>query len=62
MMMSLLGTASPRTLHAWFDRLAEGGQVVDALQTREWGATDGRVIDRFGLEWLIGYEATDTAG
>lgn len=58
-MMSLLGTAGPDTLHAWFEGLASGGQVVDDMQTRAWGATDGRVVDRFGLQWLIGYEATD---
>lgn len=62
MMFSLLGTASPSTLHTWFDRLAEGGQVLDPMQAREWGATDGRLVDRHGLHWVVGYEATDTAG
>ena len=55
-MWSLLGAADPATLHAWFARLAEGGRVVDALQSRPWGACDGQVVDRFGLHWLIGYE------
>jgi uncharacterized glyoxalase superfamily protein PhnB len=26
------------------------------LQTRPWGASDGQVIDRYGLHWLIGFE------
>jgi PhnB protein len=56
MMLSLLGTAAPRTLRAWFSRLSEGGRVVDDLQARPWGAADGQVIDRHGLHWLIGYE------
>jgi PhnB protein len=56
MMLSLLGTASPATLRAWFSSLAEGGRVVDDLQTRPWGASDGQVVDRYGLHWLIGYE------
>jgi PhnB protein len=56
-MLALLGTANPATLHAWFARLADGGQVVDDLQTRPWGGSDGQVIDRFGVHWLIGYEA-----
>jgi PhnB protein len=56
MMLSLLGTASPSTLRSWFARLADGGRVVDDLQTRPWGATDGQVVDRFGLHWLIGFE------
>jgi PhnB protein len=29
---------------------------VDGLQTRPWGASDGQVIDRYGLHRLIGYE------
>ena len=56
LMFSLLGTADPATLRQWFQRLAEGGRVVDDLQRRPWGASDGQVVDRYGLHWLIGYE------
>ena len=56
LMFSLLGTADPATLREWFQRLAEGGRVVDELQLRPWGAFDGQVVDRYGLHWLIGYE------
>lgn len=56
MMLSLLGTAPPVTLRTWFSRLSEGGRVVEDLQTRPWGASDGQVIDRYGLPWLIGFE------
>ncbi|MGV8966853.1 MAG: VOC family protein [Cellulomonas sp.] len=56
MMLALLGTAAPSTLRNWFSGLSEGGRVVDHLQTRPWGATDGQVIDRYGLHWLIGFE------
>ena len=56
LMLSLLGTADPATLRTWFGRLAEGGRVVDDLQRRPWGASDGQVIDRHGLHWLIGFE------
>ena len=55
-MFSLLGTAEPATLHAWFEALSDGGRVVDPLQDRPWGAADGQVVDSFGLHWLIGYE------
>jgi PhnB protein len=57
LMLALLGTADPSTLRTWFSRLSEGGQVVDDLQTRPWGASDGQVIDRYGLHWLIGFES-----
>ncbi|WP_299952364.1 VOC family protein [uncultured Modestobacter sp.] len=56
LMWSLLGTAAPATLRSWFTGLAAGGRVVDDLQRRPWGASDGQVIDRFGVHWLIGFE------
>ncbi len=56
LMLALLGTADPSTLRTWFARLSEGGRVVDDLQERPWGASDGQVVDRFGLHWLVGFE------
>ena len=58
-MLSLLGAAAPHVLRQWFVALAAGGRVVDDLQERPWGAVDGQVVDRFGLRWLIGFEADD---
>jgi len=60
LMLALLGTADPPTLRTWFSRLSEGGRVVDDLQKRPWGASDGRVIDRYGLHWLIGFEGDES--
>jgi PhnB protein len=54
-MLSLLGFAVPDVLDGWFSELAVGGQVVDPLQEREWGDSDGTVRDRFGVTWLLGY-------
>ncbi|MCX8454044.1 VOC family protein [Paenarthrobacter ureafaciens] len=63
LMLSLLGTAAPAVLHQWFDKLADGGKVVDPLGPKPWGASDGQVIDRYGLHWLLGYEpAPQTEG
>ncbi|MHB1987305.1 MAG: VOC family protein [Acidimicrobiales bacterium] len=58
LMLSLLGTAAPSTLRDWFSRLSEGGQVVENLQPRPWGDTDGQVVDRYGLHWLVGFEGS----
>jgi PhnB protein len=60
MMLSLLGTATPSTLREWFSGLSEGGRVVDDLQARPWGASDGQIIDRYGLHWLIGFEGKES--
>ena len=59
MMLALLGAAAPPTLRHWFSRLCEGGRVVDDLQARPWGASDGQVVDRYGLHWLIGFEGDE---
>lgn len=54
--LALLGSAEPATLHDWFDKLAVGGTIADPLAPKPWGASDGQVVDRYGLRWLIGYE------
>jgi PhnB protein len=56
LMFSLLGTTSPAGLRSWFDALAEGGTILDELEERPWGATDGQVVDRYGVRWLVGFE------
>lgn len=53
---SLLGAAPEVELRAWFEALAEGGHIVDALQKRPWGDYDGIVRDRYGVTWLIGFQ------
>jgi PhnB protein len=62
LMLALLGTADAPTLRTWFSRLSEGGRVMDDLQKRPWGASDGQVIDRYGLHWLIGFEDDEATG
>jgi PhnB protein len=59
MMLSLLGAARPSVLRSWFAGLSEGGRIVEDLQERPWGASDGQVVDRFGLRWLIGFEGDE---
>lgn len=61
LLLSLLGCADPGALRAWFERLADGGTIVEALEPRPWGATDGQVVDRYGLQWLIGFEEDSSA-
>lgn len=59
MQLSLLGAAAPSVLRTWFASLSDGGHVVEDLQQRPWGDSDGVVADRYGLHWLIGFEQTD---
>ena len=57
-MLALLGAADSDTLTRWFEELANEGTVIDQLQERAWGASDGQVVDRFGIHWLIGFQHT----
>jgi PhnB protein len=59
LMLSLLGAAAPSTLRTWFTGLSKDGRVVDDLQRRAWGASDGRVTDKYGLHWLVGFEGDE---
>lgn len=60
--LALLGTEEPAILHGWFDALGAGGRVLEPLVPRAWGAADGRLIDRYGVRWLLGYEGAEAAG
>jgi PhnB protein len=60
LMLALLGVAAPSVLGEWFAALADGGRIVDDLQRRPWGASDGQVIDRFGVHWLVGFEGEES--
>ena len=60
LMFSLLGTTSAEELRIWFDALAEGGTIREELQVRPWGASDGQVVDRYGVHWLVGFANAET--
>lgn len=61
LMLSILG-ANPARSRTWFERLAEGGTVLDPLRQRAWGDWDGQVRDRYGLRWLIGFKEDQHTG
>lgn len=54
--LALLGAADAAQSRIWFDRLAAIGTVIDPLQERPWGDSDGLVRDRYGVTWLIGFQ------
>ncbi|MCL2572064.1 MAG: VOC family protein [Defluviitaleaceae bacterium] len=39
---------------AVFDKLADGGKVVEALAPQFYAALTGDVVDRFGVQWNVG--------
>ena len=48
-----LSFESDAEAHEAFDRLAEGGKVIDALKTQFWGALFGVLEDKFGVLWQV---------
>jgi len=47
------------SLHAWFDALAEGGEVHMPLEKQQWGELFGQCVDRFGITWLVNVEPNE---
>jgi PhnB protein len=40
-------------LSGYYEKLSEGGTIVEPLVTAPWGDTFGMVTDRFGVMWLV---------
>ena len=54
--MSLSGE-DEAPLRGYFERLSEGGTVLQPLEKAGWGDTFGMVADRFGITWLVNISA-----
>lgn len=39
-----------------FDRLSQGGTIMEPLADTFWGATFGFLIDRFGVSWSFNFQ------
>jgi PhnB protein len=40
-------------LRGWFERLSDGGRVLQPLEKAPWGDSFGMCADRFGVTWLV---------
>ncbi len=54
--MSLSGEDDAE-LRGYFEKLADGGAVLQPLVTADWGDTFGMCTDRFGIRWLVNISA-----
>ena len=50
--MSLSGDDDAE-LSAWYDRLVDGGTVLEPLVEAPWGDKFGLLTDRYGLTWYV---------
>lgn len=53
-----LNPDSAEQAHQFFDGLAAGGQVGMPLGQAPWGGLFGEVTDKYGIRWLVNYEAS----
>ncbi len=52
--MSLsLNFNSEEEIKAVFEKLSNGGIIVDSLKKQFWGALFGVVVDKFGMAWML---------
>jgi PhnB protein len=50
-------------LSAYFEKLSEGGTIIEPLERAPWGDRFGMLTDRFGVTWLVNIAGTEqTAG
>ncbi len=54
--MSLSGE-DEEPLRGYFQRLSDGGSVLQPLEKAPWGDTFGMCTDRFGITWLVNVSA-----
>jgi PhnB protein len=38
-----------------YNKLSEGGTIMDPLKDQFWGATFGAVKDKYGINWMLNY-------
>ncbi len=50
--MSFSGDNEP-VLRTYFEKLSEGGTIVEPLTKAPWGDTFGMCTDKFGVAWLV---------
>ena len=52
MAIALYGT-DREFLTTAFDKLPEGGTVMQALKTESWGDSFGYFVDKYGINWMV---------
>lgn len=50
-------TESEKEADKIFNALAQGGQITMTMNKAFWGAYVGMLKDKFGIQWMISYDA-----
>lgn len=55
------GPDDDATLRGYWEKLADGGTIAQALEVAPWGDAFGMLVDRFGTSWLVNIGGGDGA-
>ena len=47
-------------LQGFWDKLSDGGTVVMPFDTPPWGGRFGMLTDRFGIDWMVALNASQS--
>ena len=50
-----INCSTEEEINSFFNNLAVGGTIQDTLQQTFWGATFGKLTDKFGVNWMFNY-------
>jgi len=53
--MLCINCSSEEEINNFFTNLSAGGKIHDPLQQSFWGATFGKLTDKFGIHWIFNY-------
>lgn len=53
--MLCINCSSEEEINSFFTQLSAGGKIHDPLQQSFWGATFGKLTDKFGIHWMLNY-------
>ncbi|HWB28466.1 MAG TPA: VOC family protein [Chitinophagaceae bacterium] len=48
--------SSGEEINNLFEKLSEGGKVIDSLKAQFWGALFGVLEDKYGIRWMLNYD------
>ena len=48
--------SSEEEINSLFQKLGEGGKIIDPLKTQFWGAIFGVLNDKYGIRWMFNFD------
>lgn len=56
-----LNCSSEEEINNFYNRLSEGGRIIDPLKDQFWGALFGVTADKYGIVWMLNYDKNPKA-